>query len=207
MSRVVLIRHGESTANARRVWQGHADYPLSEQGRREAAAVAGAIATVGFDAIWASPLARAWATAERVAAASGRAIRADDRLKEIDIGAASGLTHDEVVERFPDRAAAMEGGEAWAFPGQEPPDLFSARVFAVLDEMLALDATVVAVTHGGVIRRIAAGIIGMPLERAFPFPVSNGSITDVIRDGRGRLVLHRLNDTCHLDPLGSHNSP
>jgi probable phosphoglycerate mutase len=202
MGRVLLVRHGESTANARRVWQGHADYPLSERGRLEAEAAARSVARAGVDAIWASPLQRAWATAERIAAATGHAIRVDDRLKEIDIGAASGLTHDEVVERFPERAVAMERGEPWAFPGQESPGQFSFRVFAVLDEMLALDATITAVTHGGVIQRIAAGIIGIPAERVFPFSLSNGSITEVIRDARGRLVLHRLNDTCHIERPG-----
>ena len=201
MGRALLVRHGESVANARRIWQGHADFPLSERGRAEAAAVARAIAQTAVDGLWSSPLKRATATAEAIATSCSLDVLHDKRLMEVDVGQASGLTGDEVHERFPDRAAAMLEGRRFTFPDQEDPVAFRARIHEALQAILALDATIVAVTHGGVIGSIAAGVLGIAPERAWPFSIHNCSITEVVSDHGGSLALRRLDDTCHLDGL------
>lgn len=204
LTRVLLVRHGQSVANARRIWQGHADYPLSEQGLAEAKSVASAVvARCDVGAIWTSPLQRASQTAATLGALTGLEVRDDDRLKEIDVGAASGLTADEVHERFPERAVALAKGLRWAFPGQEDPAAFHGRIMSVLEEMLALEGPVVAFTHGGVIGRIASELLGIGPHRAWPFSVGNCSITEITVERNGAPVLVRLNDTCHLDGLAT----
>ena len=81
-----LIRHGESTYNAERRIQGQSDVPLSELGLRQSRAVAEAMAGVAVDAIYASPLQRAYTVARDIAARHDLPIRTDDRLKEISVG-------------------------------------------------------------------------------------------------------------------------
>jgi probable phosphoglycerate mutase len=188
-------------ANAQRIWQGHADFELSERGLLEARAVAGALCSASAGHLWSSPLKRAAGTADSIAAAVGIQVVHDERWMESDVGEASGLTHDQVLERFPERALAMAEGRRFTFPGQEDPVAFRTRIHGALQAMLALDATMIAVTHGGVIGSIAAEVLGMAPERAWPFSIQNCSITEVVSDERGRLALRRLNDTCHLDGI------
>ena len=64
---LVLIRHGESTANATGVWQGQLEFPLSEEGRRQARLAGRALAGEAFDGLYSSPLSRAYETAEIIA--------------------------------------------------------------------------------------------------------------------------------------------
>src|SRR4028118_1166019 len=64
---LLLIRHGQSTANASGVWQGQLDFPLSEEGRRQAADAGRALKGARISGVYASPLSRAFETAEIVA--------------------------------------------------------------------------------------------------------------------------------------------
>src|SRR5215210_3164745 len=63
---MLLIRHGQSTANASGVWQGQLDFPLSEEGRRQAATAGRTLKGTKISGVYASPLARAFETAEIV---------------------------------------------------------------------------------------------------------------------------------------------
>jgi len=156
---VLLVRHGESTWNAEARWQGQADPPLSDRGRDQARAAARALPPV--DRVVASDLARARLTAELLAAATGRAVEVEPRLRERDAGAFSGLTRAEIHLRFPGalpddpaRAPGTEADGLVAPPGWEPADTLAARAWAALDELARTPgpgATVVAVSHSGLI--------------------------------------------------------
>src|SRR4028119_269163 len=64
---MLLIRHAQSTANASGVWQGQLDFPLSEEGRRQAAGAGHALKGATISGVYASPLSRAFETAEIIA--------------------------------------------------------------------------------------------------------------------------------------------
>jgi len=68
---MLLIRHGQSTANASGVWQGQLDFPLSEEGRRQAATAGRTLKGTKISGVYASPLARAFETAEIVTREAG----------------------------------------------------------------------------------------------------------------------------------------
>jgi probable phosphoglycerate mutase len=116
---LALVRHGESAWIAEGRFQGHGDPPLSDVGRRQAAAVGARLAAPGRMpslplpaypplAIWHSPLLRAAQTAEAVHAARGEdaPLRPLDTLMELGQGEWEGLTHDEVRARWPTELAA-----------------------------------------------------------------------------------------------------
>ena len=86
MTRILLVRHGQSTWNADGRWQGRADPPLSELGVRQAEVAAETIADHGITRVWASPLVRAHQTASIVAQRLGLAVENDTRLQERDAG-------------------------------------------------------------------------------------------------------------------------
>src|ERR671911_195834 len=68
---MLLIRHGQSTANASGVWQGQLDFPLSKEGRRQAATAGDALKGTRISGVYTSPLSRAFDTAEIVAREAG----------------------------------------------------------------------------------------------------------------------------------------
>jgi len=150
MTRVLLVRHGQSEWNADGRWQGQADPPLSELGMLQAAHAARAIGAV--DAIMASPLQRARRTAEIIAAALGyEPVVVVDGLMERSAGQWEGLTRAEIEERFPGYLA--EGRRP---PGWEDDDALFERVLGALDAVhrVCPGGEVVVVTHGGVIMNL-----------------------------------------------------
>ena len=156
VTRLLLLRHGESEWNAAGRWQGWADPTLSDLGRAQAAAAAKALP--GIDAVVSSDLQRAVETAAVIA--HGLGLEPGGRhwgLRERDVGEWSGLTRFEIDERWP-------GWRDWAVradgfvepPGGETHGIFLDRTVTALGAVAKEHAglTVVAVTHGGLIRML-----------------------------------------------------
>lgn len=156
MTRLLLVRHAESEWNASRRWQGQADPPLSPRGREEAASAAAGVSGE-VEAVVTSDLIRARETGELVAEALGVGpVSVDADLREIDVGAWSGLRIDEVEARYPDELAAWRAGTAVSAPGGEHRDAFGERLRAALMRTATAhpQGRVLVVTHGGSIGRL-----------------------------------------------------
>jgi probable phosphoglycerate mutase len=153
------VRHGQSEWNAVGRWQGQADPPLSDLGRAQARAAAHSLGAL--DAVYASDLQRATETAVIIATQLGIGpVVLDADLRERDAGEWSGLTREEIHDRYPGylpddrhRAFAPDGGAPKRPPGWEADGELLARVLAALERIHASvpDGDVLAVTHGGVI--------------------------------------------------------
>jgi broad specificity phosphatase PhoE len=170
MARLLLVRHGESTWNARGRWQGWADPPLSDLGRAQSEAAAPAAAPI--DAVVSSDLQRARATAELMAAVlevdPGSVVIEPD-LRERDVGDFTGLTRAEIEERWPGVLSNVAASIARDRRFGETVEQLATRVNAALARLAARFAgqRVLVVTHGGVVRN---------LERSFgiePDPLPN----------------------------------
>ena len=180
MTRVLLIRHGQSEWNADGRWQGQADPPLTDLGRLQAAHAARNLGVV--DAIVASDLHRASETALIISEALGVGpVVLEPGLRERDAGEWSGLTRPEIERDWPgyldspasDRHAAFAGdpveqpkAERRRPPSWEPDERLLERVRAALGRVhdLTPDGEVIAVTHGGVVYALE-GRFGAPFER------------------------------------------
>jgi 2,3-bisphosphoglycerate-dependent phosphoglycerate mutase len=161
---VYLARHGQSDWNAETRWQGHADRPLTELGRRQAGQLADRLADVPLAAVYSSDLERARATAEAVAGPRGLAVVPLADLREIDVGSWSGLTRAEAEERFP--AAYLrwaEGGQGW--DDGETYEQMTDRVVRAVVGIGARhpDESVLVVAHGGPIRALHATALGIDI--------------------------------------------
>jgi broad specificity phosphatase PhoE len=153
-----LVRHGESTWNAERRWQGHGDPPLSELGREQSRALAAALELRGAVALVASDLQRTAETARILAAALGLEVRFDPRWRERHLGVWTGLRREEIVARWPELYARLaEGDPDAAPPGGESQRELDARVRPAADELAARHPgkRVLVVTHRGAIRVLA----------------------------------------------------
>jgi broad specificity phosphatase PhoE len=149
-TRVLLVRHGQSEWNAEGRWQGQADPPLSDLGRRQAHEAARGLGAV--DAIFSSDLQRAAQTAAIVAADLGVGpVVLDPDLRERDAGEYSGLTRAEIERRFPGH---LDAGTRP--PGWEPDDHLLARALRAVHAIAVAvpGGLVVAVTHGGLVYTI-----------------------------------------------------
>lgn len=201
--RLILVRHGQSQANASGIVQGRLDFGLSELGALQARLTAERLKDEAVDRILTSPLKRAADTARVIAGIKGMLAEPEPALMEYDIGAASGLTGPEIRERYPEVTSAFAYGRRPTFPGEEGRDAFAARLGALLAAIEPANQTVVAVAHGGVVSALCQLIMGLDLNRPGMFNVANCSLTEIARDRSGRIVLRRHNDTCHLDELAT----
>ncbi len=152
MTELLLVRHAETDWNRDGRWQGHADPPLNEAGRAQARALAETLADEQVEAIYTSDLRRAAETAEVLGAALGRPVTPDSDLREIDVGSWSGLTREEVTERFPD----------WETHDGESLEDLQARVVGAVRRIAERhpDGQVLIVTHGGSIRSLERHLHG-----------------------------------------------
>jgi probable phosphoglycerate mutase len=181
VTRLLLVRHGESEWNAVGRWQGWADPPLSELGERQAAAASRAVGAV--DAIVASDLQRASRTAEIIAGELGVGpVVVDGALRERDAGQWTGLTRVEIEAEWPGFLASGERPD-----GYEEDDALLARVLPALLALEAAGEAALVVTHGGVIGAVDR-LLGETHRRT---PNLGGRVVDLI-DGRlkpGELLL------------------
>ena len=196
--RLMLVRHGDLGEGYRGRYVGSTDLPLAAEGRRQAAALAGGIRRLAGTHFLCSPLLRTRETVQ-VALGEGGAFTIDDDLREIDFGRWELMSFAEIAAADPaavDRWAALEND--FTFPGGESIGAFRKRVGAVADRIAADPAeTVVAFTHGGVIRLLICHFLGLEYRRYLLFDVRPGSISEIGIEG-GKGILTRLNDRCHL---------
>ena len=153
MTTILLARHGETDWNREGRFQGHADPPLNESGRAQAAALARELAGVELAVVYSSPLRRALETAEVVAAEHGLELVAVDALREVDVGSWEGLTRAEVEARFPEQLARwLDYDQGWQ-DGESYEEMGRRVVPALLGLAAAHPGKrILAVTHGGPIR-------------------------------------------------------
>jgi broad specificity phosphatase PhoE len=200
--RVVLIRHATTQMMAAphdRPLSSGRDATLSAAGRRQAALLAGRLASFGDGLCLSSPLPRATETAHIATEALGRRFEIDPHLREIDFGDWEGLSFEEMVHRDPDRLAGWARfAHDFAFPGGERLGDFLDRTRIVARRVAALDRSATLISHGGVIRTLLCLLLGLDPRHYLLFGVDCASITQVDLFG-DRGVLVRLNDTCHLD--------
>jgi len=157
MVELLLARHGETDWNRESRFQGHADPPLNELGRQQAAELGKALADEELAAVYSSPLHRALETAEVVAAQHGLQAVPVDGLREVDVGSWQALTRGEVERRFPEQFRRwLDYGRGW--DDGETYEEMGERVLAALEALAARHdgELILAVTHGGPIRTALA---------------------------------------------------
>ncbi|MBI5105558.1 MAG: histidine phosphatase family protein [Solirubrobacterales bacterium] len=201
---VVLVRHGASQAAVPgepfELLEGHADPPLSDEGRRQAALVGERLSAERLDGVFVTPLQRTRQTAEPLVARNGHEPVVVPELREVRLGEWEGGEMRIRARQGDPMFLRIIQEERWdVIPGAEPMDEFGARVAAGLESIVAqagAGARVAAFVHGGVI-----GEICRQVTRSRPFAfvhADNCSITSVVAFAEGHRLLRSFNDTSHL---------
>ncbi|MFJ8693135.1 histidine phosphatase family protein [Streptomyces roseolilacinus] len=163
--RIVLWRHGQTSWNLERRFQGSTDIELTAAGLAQARRAARLLAALKPDAIIASDLKRAAATAAELAAITGHPVGHDAALRETYAGVWQGLTHEEILARHGDEYRAWKRGEPVRRGGGELETEVADRAAPVVLEhvgKLPEDGTLVVVSHGGTIRTTIGRLLGLP---------------------------------------------
>jgi 2,3-bisphosphoglycerate-dependent phosphoglycerate mutase len=200
--KLYLIRHGESVYNAEGRIQGHSDVPLSELGRRQGVAVAEVLANRAIDALYCSPLQRAYEMAEIIARRLKLPIRLDDRLKEINVGVFQGRLRTELDRLNPAEIACWTSEDLdYVVPGGESRRQLVARGRAALRSIMeAGHRHAGVVSLGRVLMITLKDLVGLPLETP-PYALQNGSIT-TLSYNEGKFELVALDQVEHLCDVG-----
>ncbi|SLN17900.1 histidine phosphatase family protein [Roseisalinus antarcticus] len=192
-----VLRHGETEWNREGRWQGAQDSPLTARGRAQAEAMGMALASLGVGPdthdLRHSLQGRARDTALAVSRATGLGMIADDRLREIGVGAWSGLLRSEIARDWPAPDPHEHFLETYArAPGGEPFDALWARAVTLLG---ALSRPTVLVTHGITSRFIRTAALGLGMDRLDEVPGGQGVIFRLAEGGQEML------DPAGLAPL------
>lgn len=197
MLTVYLLRHGETAYNADgNRYCGTTDIGLTDKGLRQAEMIAQSINNIQFDAVYASPLQRAYHTAT-LASNNKQEVVKDERLLELDFGQWEGKTRAEFVAENPllweqwDNAPEKyrAGGT-----GNTATEIVE-RVDCFFLEMLNkhTHGIILVVAHNTVNRLYLAYKLGMPLRNYRRLIQENSAITSFSLSNQGELALHQLN--------------
>jgi len=182
LSRLVLVRHGETVGQSSIRYYGATDVPLSELGRAQARVSAERIPGETIEAVWASTLSRSWEAARIIA--PGRPVQLEGNFREIHFGRWEGHTREEIESMDPDLHAQWQR-EGWDFdfPDGEPRAHFRMRIARGLERMRATGVgAALVVAHKGVVRTLLELVAGQTLAPHLP---DLGGVVHAYRDVTG----------------------
>lgn len=195
-----LVRHGQTDWNVEGRLQGHADRPLNETGRAQAAAVAQRLATVHLDAICASDLQRAMSTAQAIAAYHDVRVSPEPRLREFSYGEWEGRRMSDLAHLYPEAMQAWhEDPPAYVPRGADSPDKVRERICDLLEELRTHPANgaVLLVSHGRTLRTLFSLIEPESANQHPRHVVDTASVSRVLLHRQHAEIL-AYNDTDHL---------
>jgi broad specificity phosphatase PhoE len=182
-TRLYLLRHGEVETRYHRVFGGRIDMDLSPLGQEQVQALADYFQRHPPHVMYASPMKRAQQTAVPLSKLTGLNPTSLEGLREVDFGSWTGLSWEQVYERFKvsafDWLTQLESG---GIAEAESTSAFRARVESALNEILrdSPHREIAVVCHGGVIRMALSVLLDLPFTKMGAFDVEYASITKVL---------------------------
>lgn len=201
--KLYLVRHGQTDANHRKIFQGWLNWSLNDYGQNEAAWLRDQLHGLPISKIYTSPLKRAVETTEIIAQGLADPIEnvQVEALKEMNFGTWDGLSSEEIMKKDPEVFQNwLDHWQTVKTPEGESAVQLYKRVTCWLDRLIDLtedDRNLLIVSHEGVILQIIASLLGMGLDECWRFRVKPGSLSVVqIHDGYASLIRlnHHLGD-------------
>ena len=200
MSRLLLVRHGDTELNSRERFWGCTDVKLSAAGIEQAERLSERLASEKIDVVYASDLERAWRTAEIIASMHQIEVVTCPEMRETNFGKIEGLSFDEVSRLYPD---LTESWLSWdiqmRFPDGEGVCEVNDRVSKFKDRLRkhAPEETVLIVAHAGTMRMLICQLLGLEIQywRQLRVGLASLSIVETYQEAD---ILTLLNDLSHL---------
>jgi len=200
-TRLFLVRHGETVWNQQRRIQGHLDSPLTDNGRRQAEAIAGHVRRLKPAVILSSDLGRCMETASIIGAALSMKVTPVRAFREKSGGIFEGYTWPEIEGRFPvEHKRYVASRSNYRQPGAESWEETKNRVFSGLDTAVRdhRGKRIVVVTHGGTLHALIRSVLGIPDGSPSRFEFRNGALHTIVHKDAEYLV-ETLGDMSHIE--------
>jgi probable phosphoglycerate mutase len=201
-TRIIAVRHGETSWNVDARIQGQTDIGLNDTGRWQARRVGEALATEPISAVYSSDLGRAHETAQSIADLAGKPVVPHPGLRERCFGMFEGKTFDEIHQVWPEQA------HKWRkrIPDWQPPEggesllELRERVTRTLEDLAARHPgeQIVVVAHGGVLDALYRVATRQAVDSPRTWELPNGAINRLLWSPEG-FTLVGWSDTQHLD--------
>jgi broad specificity phosphatase PhoE len=204
MTRIFIVRHGETEGNQKKIYRGLWDLPLNQHGMAQVEKAGEALKAVGLSAIYTSPLLRASQTAEAIASRQNVELVDEEALIDIDYGGWTRLPDAEVAGQFPDQYRQWkQSPESVLFPDGE--GLYDVRrrvqpLVTVLAERHS-GQSIALVSHRVPIKVILCASLGLDDSAFWRIQVDPASIS-ALDCQYGVFTLLFSNETCHLKSFG-----
>lgn len=200
MSRLLLVRHGDTELNSAERFWGQTDVELSATGIKQAEKLRDRLAAQKIDVIYTSNLRRASVTAEIIASSHQLDIITCAELREINFGELEGLTFKEISQLYPELTKSWSNRSlTLKFPGGESADELNNRVSKFLRRLKkhTLEETILIVAHSGTLRLLVCNLLRIELRhrRQIRLDLASLSILETYPQGA---ILSLLNDVSHL---------
>jgi broad specificity phosphatase PhoE len=169
VTRLILVRHGQTDWNVEGRYQGQADQPLNDIGRGQARALAELLLGTGIRAAYSSDLGRARETADIIAQRIGVGIEVDCRLREVNQGVWEGQLLSEITARYPREWSERDRDPLHSRPpGGESIAEVAARMSAAAADIAQrhLEGPVLVVSHGTALGTLICAARELPLAQA-----------------------------------------
>ena len=200
MTRLILVRHGETTWNDAQRFQGHTDVPLSARGWRQTERLAERFTNESIAAVYSSDLARAYETAQVIANRLHMQVVCEPGLREAQLGELQGLEYAEVRRRWFSESDPLP----CYFVNDAPPGVESlrqlqARVMVAVNQIAVRHCgeTALIVMHGACLRAVFCAWLDIELSEYRKLEFDAGAVSQVQLDSN-RIVVTLLNDSSHL---------
>ena len=200
-TRIIAIRHGETSWNVDTRIQGHLDIPLSANGRWQAERLAAALKGESLAAIYASDLTRAWETAQYLGRAQGLAVIKEMGLRERGFGDFQGKTFAEIEALLPEQSQRWRKRDPEFSPhGGESLMALRSRVISATERLAALHPgeQIAVVGHGGVMDVLYRAATRLEIQAPRTWALGNAAINRLLWSPEG-FSLVGWADTSHLD--------
>ena len=204
MSRVYVVRHGQTAWNVGEIFRGRADIPLDETGKQEVHLAGAALKDESIHAVYSSPLSRSMETAENIAKFHKIPVTPLDAIIDISYGEWEGLSSEDVQKKYPELYALwLNEPHKVRFPGGESLDEVRLRTMAALEELLAKheNENFVLVAHRVPNKVMCCAILGLDNTHFWRIQQDTAS-TNLFTHKGGQWIISFLNDTSYLKPLG-----
>jgi hypothetical protein len=192
---LLIVRHGQTNLNAQHRMDGQADTSLTQIGLDQIEKLSLFLSKYKIDCIYSSPLSRSSKTAEAIIKRQNTPLSVNkiNNFREIDCGDCTGLTHDEVIQKFPQ--LSMEWGKNTdpPFPNGESLRDVEARAIPIIEQILSVDAgkTILISGHGSLNVAIIGHYLQMPPAIRFKLRQDNCCLNILEFNDKKELVFVR----------------
>jgi broad specificity phosphatase PhoE len=204
MSRVYLVRHGQTAWNVGEIFRGRADIPLDETGKHEVHLAGETLRDETLHDVYSSPLSRSMETAENIAKFHDISVTPLDAIIDISYGEWEGLGNQEVQQKYPElHALWLREPHKVLFPGGESLDEVRSRTMAALEDLLVKhqNENFALVAHRVPNKVICCALLGLDNSHFWRIQ-QDTACTNLFIYRNGQWIISYLNDTSYLKSMG-----